>query len=108
MAGVKRQRDEQGPPAAGAGRFHSNLGEETLGYFNEIREHLKNIEDDEERQLLADNVLEETAGQEVEIATDAACSRVLESLIAHATAEKKATFLMACVEGDNLGLICTR
>jgi hypothetical protein len=111
MAGHKRGRED----GAGGGRAHagerhsfSRVDADTATYFREIDGTLKTLDDDSEKRLLADNVLEEAAGQEVEIATDAACSRVVEALIAHASLERQAAFLSKCVEGENLGGICTR
>ena len=74
----------------------------------EIAGHLKTLDSDEDRQLLADNVLEEAAARAADVATDAACSRVLESLLPHASTERLCAFVAACVEGDSLATVCTR
>lgn len=65
------------------------------------------MDDDEERQLLADNVLEEAAGRAAALATDAACSRVLEALLPLASTPRLAAFVSACVSGEALATVCT-
>jgi len=101
--GKKREREE-----GGARRQHSRLEAEVLAYYEEIDAHFKSLTDDEERQLLADNVLGDAAGKEAAVATDAACSRVLEALLPFASTEALCTFTKACVEGESLGAMCTR
>lgn len=81
---------------------------ETSSYFAEIASHFQTLEDDEERGLVADNALGEAAGQEPRVAADAACSRVLEALLPHASVPALAAFVAACCEGENLGATCTR
>jgi hypothetical protein len=99
-----QKRDREG---GGDGR-HSRIDKETLNYFAEIDTHFKSLTDDEDRQLLAGNVLGDAAGREADLATDAACSRVLEALLPFASNEALCTFTTACVEGENLGTMCTR
>lgn len=96
--GQKRERE-------GEKRGYSRLPAETLQYFEEVAGRLKELEDDEERQLLADNALGEADSA---VATDAACSRVVEALLPHASTAVLATFAKAVVEGENLGAMCTR
>lgn len=57
---------------------------------------------------MADNALGEAAGSEARVASDAACSRVLEALLPHASVAALAGFVGACVDGENLGATCTR
>ena len=101
MPAQKRDRE------SGDGR-RSRIDKETLNYFAEIDTHFKSLTDDEGRQLLAGNVLGDAAGREADLATDAACSRVLEPLLPFASNEALCTFTTACVEGENLGTMCTR
>lgn len=91
-------------------RQGSRLDAETLAYYGEIDGRMAELqqEDAEERSLLADNALGEAGGREAEVATDAACSRVLERLLPHASTEALCTFTRACVEGESLGAMCTR
>jgi hypothetical protein len=105
--GDKRQREE------GAGGHHARLqyskvDPETSKYFGEISGHLQTLGSIEEKQLLADNVIEETVGREVDIATDAACSRIVEALLPFASLQALCTFTKNCVANENLGQICTR
>ncbi|KAL4419124.1 hypothetical protein ABPG77_004516 [Micractinium sp. CCAP 211/92] len=95
--GQKRERE-------GEKRGHSRLPAETLQYFEEVAGRLKELDDDEERQLLADNALGEADSG---VATDAACSRVVEALLPHASTGVLATFAKSVVEGENLGAMCT-
>ena len=92
----------------GAHGRHSRLDAEQLSYYAEIDTHFKSLTDDEDKHLLANNVLGDAAGREAEVATDAACSRVLEALLSFASTEALCTFTKACVEGDSLGTMCTR
>ena len=48
------------------------------------------------------------AGRQAEVAADAACSRVLEGLLPHASGAALCAFVRGCVEGESLGAICTR
>lgn len=95
--GQKREREER--------PRHSRLPEDTSSYFREVAERLKDLDDDEERQLLADNALEEAhAG----VAIDAECSRVVEALLPHVSTPNLCKFTKSCVEGETLGMMCTR
>jgi len=86
----------------------SRVNEETVTYFDEIDAHFRSVSDEEEKNLMADNVLGETAGRESEIVPDAVCSRVLEALIPHASPALVVKFIEGCILDDNLGVICTR
>jgi hypothetical protein len=106
----KRKHEEAGGGEAAAqprGQ-HSRLDKETLSYYAEIDAHFKTLSDEEERQLAADAALAEAAERGPEVAADAACSRVLEALLPAASGSAVAAFTRACVEGEGLGLLCTR
>jgi hypothetical protein len=115
--GKKRGRELEVVSAAGTGdeeatripssRF-SKVDSSTLAYFTEIDEHFKSLTDDEEKHILADNALGEARGKEAQVATDAACSRVVEALIPHASTQVLCIYLSQCVEGENLAVVCTR
>ena len=64
--------------------FAHRVDPETITYFEELEGHLKTLEDPEEISILISNALEEAQGKEVKVVTDAACSRVLETLLAQA------------------------
>ena len=105
---MKRDREApEGVDQEHQGRY-SRLDEETIRYYEEVGGHFKTLEDAEEKQILADNVLSECEGREAEIVPDAACSRVLESVIPYASIEGLENFTRGCLKEDNLGLICTR
>ena len=89
---------------------YSKVDAETGAYFAEIAATFKALPDDdpEQRQLVADSALGEAAGGEARVASDAACSRVLEALLPHASAPALAAFVGALCEGENLGATCTR
>ncbi len=162
MAGKKREREGEEAAADGGGerrRGYSRLDAETLSYYEEIGGRFAELDDDEEKALLADNALGECVERgAADVGTDAACSRVsahavgrcalaatrrrrcrrlppathrrlpplpaaacrsprnptppcmqvLEKLLPHAGTEALCAFTQACVEGDNLGTMCTR
>jgi hypothetical protein len=101
------KRDRDGPPG-GEDFRHSRVDAETLKYYEEIGTHFKTLDDDEEKQVLAENVLAETEGKEVDIVPDAACSRVIEALIPYASIPALDKFLRGCIQDENLGVICTK
>ena len=104
MAGPKPEAEG----CEGSQGRHSRLDAEQLSYYAEIDTHFKGLTDDEDKHLLANNVLGDAAGREAEVATDAACSRVVEALLPFASTEALCTFTKSCVEGDSLGTMCTR
>jgi hypothetical protein len=101
------KRDREGGEDYLHGR-HSRVDAETLKYYEEIGSHFKTLDDDEEKQVLAENVLAETEGKETEVVPDAACSRVVESLIPYASIPVLDKFLRGCIQEENLGVICTK
>jgi hypothetical protein len=103
---MKRHREE----AEGEQRRQqrSRLDDETLRYYAEIDKHFKELQEDEERQLLANNVISDMQGKETEIVPDAACSRVLEALLPYTSNDVLDLFVRGCIQGENLGQICTR
>eukprot|EP00889_Picochlorum_renovo_P008035 jgi/Picre1/35065/NNA_002530.t1 len=68
---------------------YSRLDSETQSYFREVDAHFKTLVEDgsssEEQEILIGNVFEEIQGREVDIVTDAECSRIVEALIGHAS-----------------------
>ena len=96
--GQKREREEPR-------ERYSKLPSEEESYWKELGETLAGIDDPGERRLLAENSLE---GAGVPAATDAASSRIIEALLPAASTPALAAFTRACVDGENLGLMCTR
>lgn len=104
------KRDREGPEGGDQehqGRY-SLVDEETLRYYEEVGGHFKTLQDEEEKQILADNVLSECEGKEIDVVPDAVCSRVLESVIPYASIPALDKFMRGCLEGENLGTMCTR
>lgn len=101
-APAAEQPAAQPPASLAEGEYGSRVDDETVGYLNEVSAHFKTLYDAEERSLLLDNVLEEVAGKEVEIATDAVTSRLLEALLAGASAAQLVQFMQAFADEDNL------
>lgn len=92
---------------SGTERF-TRLDEETLSYFRELETHFKGIEgDDEEKEILVSNVFDEINGRETDIVCDAECSRIIETLLPHASDAVLKGFAHNCVKDENLGIICT-
>lgn len=103
---MKRRRNDDGDVAPP--QRYSRLNDEILRYFQEIDAHFSLLDDEEAKSLLVDNVLDEIRNQETEVVPDAVCSRVIEKLLPFATATALSSFVGRCLEGENLGLICTR
>jgi hypothetical protein len=80
----------------------SRVEPETVAYLSEVSSHFASLDDPEEKQLLLANVLEELQGKELRIATDAATSRMLEALLASASASQLMQFLQAFTNEDEL------
>lgn len=80
----------------------SRVDSETVTYLTEVSEHFKTLADDEERELLVQNVLEEVAGKELSIATDAVTSRLIEHVLTGASAAQLINFMRAFADEDNL------
>lgn len=100
---------EEGPTRLQANdRFQVRLDTATVDYFAEIQTHLKGFADDEERQLLVGNALEETKGRELQVSTDAACSRVLESLLKLVDPASLVKFATAFLAEDQFFMLCTK
>lgn len=84
------------------GEGGSRVDSETVTYLTEVSTHLKTLMDDEERDLLIQNVLEEVAGKELDIATDAVTSRLIEQLLAGASMAQLMQFMAAFADEDTL------
>jgi len=105
---MKRPREAPSGDAGEDGSRFARVDGDTLRYFTEIAEHIQTLDSDEDKQLIADNALEETKEREQLIVPDAVCSRVLEALIPHASPALVVKFIEGCILDDNLGVICTR
>lgn len=107
----KRKHDEafEGPAdgAAPPGRL-PRATQEIVTYFEELKSHFDSLEDKEEQSLLVANALEEASGQECAVATDAACSRVLEALLPSAEPQQLAKFFQAVLKGEGLIAMASR
>jgi hypothetical protein len=78
------------------------------GYTQEVVRHLSTLTDDEDRQLLVNNVLEEIRGKELQVAGDPKCSRDIETLLAHGSAAHLISYLSACLESGDLSQLAVR
>jgi hypothetical protein len=74
-----------------------------------LREYLKDIvgvirgtEEDEERELQVDRVLEEIRGKELKVATDVECSRLLEEVIRSLSQQKAVQLARTLAMRDTL------
>ena len=95
--------DDAGPP----GRL-PRATQEIVTYFEELKSNFDSLDDKEEQSLLVANALEEASGQECAVATDAACSRVLEALLPCAEPQQLAKFFQAVLKGDGLMAMASR
>lgn len=80
----------------------SRVEPETLAYLTEVSGHLETLEDEEERELLLGNVLEELEGKELRVAADAVTSRLLEALLARAAPRHLISFMGAFTTEDDM------
>jgi nucleolar protein 9 len=72
---------------------------ETAKYFMEISNLFDNKEiDSDERSTICANALEETKGKELELATDAMISHILQTLIGGCEFDLLCMFLLNCIE----------
>lgn len=78
------------------------VSEQDAQYLSEVIQHFKTLVDDEERQLLLGNVMEELRGKEAKVAADPICSRHIEKLLAHASSAQLLQFIRACLQEDTL------
>jgi hypothetical protein len=98
----KSNRDD-GPP-----KLFSNVDADTLSYLQEVEGHFTTILDADERQLLISNVLEELSEKELLVATDAASSRILETLLASAPVAQLLQFLRTFLDNDSFFSLASR
>ena len=82
--------------------------QELVTYFEELKSHFDSLDDKEEKALLVTNALAEASGQECAVATDPACSRVLEALIPAAEPQRLASFFQAVLKGEGLMSMASR
>lgn len=82
--------------------------QEIVTYFEELRSHFDSLDDADDQSLLVANALEEASGQECAVATDAACSRVLEALLPSAQPQQLAKFFQAVLKGEGLMAMASR
>ncbi len=82
--------------------------QEIVTYFEELKSHFDGLDDKEEQSLLVANALEEASGQECAVATDPACSRVLEALLPAAEPQQIAKFFQAVLKGEGLMTMASR
>ena len=82
--------------------------QEIVTYFEELKTHFDNLDDKEEQSLLVANALEEASGQECAVATDPACSRVLEVLLPAAEPQQLAKFFQAVLKDEGLIAMSSR
>lgn len=78
----------------------SRVEAETVSYLQEVSQHFSTLTDDDEKELLLANVLEEIQGKELRIASDAVASRLLEQLLVGAPASQLMQFLQAFTNED--------
>ena len=110
MASKRKHEEAFEQPADGAappGRL-PRATQEIVTYFEELKSHFDSLEDKEEQSLLVANALEEASGQECAVATDAACSRVLEALLPAAEPHQLAKFFRAVLKGEGLMAMASR
>lgn len=76
--------------------------------FSQVVQALSALQDAEDRALLAANALAEAEGRQLSIATDAACSRALETLLPAAAPAAVASFARAMADPENYWELVSR
>lgn len=107
----KRPTEQEAAAAAPAeqpDRFRKRLDLDVLAYFHEIRNHYDSLDSESERSLVADNCLREALKQPLQVATDAECSRIMEVLLASASAMTGLALVEALLEGDTWLTVSTK
>jgi len=81
---------------------HSSRGDELTTYLSEVMTHFQTLVDDDEKQLLVANVMEEIAGKEQKAASDPVCSRHIEGLLTVAQPSQLTSFLASIMDTGGL------
>lgn len=108
-AAEKAEAEPAGPADSSAAEASKLLvSEQDAQYLSEVIEHFKTLVDDEERQLLLGNVMEELQGKEAKVAADPICSRHIEKLLAHASSTQLLQFIRSCLQEDTFTPLVSR
>ncbi|KAJ9532532.1 hypothetical protein QJQ45_010607 [Haematococcus lacustris] len=104
LAAAALAEDSHASAAAGKqSRSHISLvPQELSSYLSEVHQHFQTLVDDEERQLLVSNVLQEVAGSEALVTADPVCSRLMESLLSCAQPGQLVAVLAAVVASGGI------
>lgn len=104
MSNKRKREDEADVSHAASSSALSKPTQEIVKYFEELRKHFDTLNDTEEQALLVANALDEAKAQEVAVAADPGCSRVLEVLLPAAEPQQVANFFRAVMKSD-MGLL---
>ncbi|KAJ9532879.1 hypothetical protein QJQ45_010985 [Haematococcus lacustris] len=110
LAAAALAEDSHASAAAGKqSRSHISLvPQELSSYLSEVHQHFQTLVDDEERQLLVSNVLQEVAGSEALVTADPVCSRLMESLLSCAQPGQLVAVLAAVVASGGIQQVAVR
>lgn len=104
MAAQGRERGE-------ATDFRERVDESTASYFVEVERDLKQLVNDPEqqeaREALLTNAMEETQGKQLQTACDHRCSKPLEQLLQHASGKQLIEFLRGFGNSDKIVTLFT-
>lgn len=100
MSNKRKREDEADGTTAVTSNSLTRPTQEIVKYFEELRQHFDSLDDKEEQALLVANALQEANAQEVAVAADPGCSRVLEVLLPAAEPQQVASFFRAVLKGD--------
>lgn len=97
-----------GPDDATHSAFANRVDDELKGYLKEVSEAVANAADEEEKELLVENALQEVNGKELKVCTDAECSRMLETLVVAASPKVAVDVLCRLAQRETLFSAATK
>lgn len=92
----------------GGGSRRSRVDAETASYLKEIVEAAKGVEDEEQKTAMFSSALDEIAGIELMVLSDAECSRLVEELVSGGTIHVTIKLLTVFADGDKFFELSTR
>jgi hypothetical protein len=86
----------------------SRVDAETVAYLSEIVERAREVEETEEKSLMLSNALDEIAGAEQRVLSDAECSRLIEEMLTLGDVNLSIKLLTIFSDGDKFFELAAR
>lgn len=99
---------EGGGEAGGGPVRRSRVDSETVAYLSEIVQTAGGLEDAEQKSLMLSNALDEIAGAELRVLSDAECSRLVEEMLALGDINISIKLLTIFSDGDKFFELSSR